>query len=209
MSTPVSIRNGHSNPMLLTDSDGASPVTGRLNEVNSSFNAQFENMCKDSHQQNIDLIDEPGTPRAKKQSTPSSVRFRSRKNCSIHESPSNYTSPKKRLNFDSLTDTATDASNTPHQSRQGEYKKGSSTPKKRVSETSSTSATPKLRTKSSFSSNSNKSNSESPFKKAAHKMSFCRSPKASSYKAQNTDAVKSKPFTDSRLGAFSETDSDV
>ena len=117
-----------------------------------------------------------------------------------------YFAPK-RLNFDSLTDTATDASSTPQQSRHGEYKIGSSTPKKRVSETSS--ATPKLRTKSSFSSNSNKSNSESPFKKAAHKMSFCRSPKASSYKAQNNDSVKSKPFTDSRLGAFSETDSDV
>ena len=100
MSTPASIRNGHNNPMVLTDSDGSSPVTDKLNEANSSFNTQFENLCKDSRQQDSDLINEPGTPRAKKQSTPSSVRFRSRTSCSIRGSPSSYTSPKKRLNFD-------------------------------------------------------------------------------------------------------------
>ena len=98
-STPVSSRSV-SKTLSLHESDTLSPnSTNTSNDADSSFNVQFASNYRHSCPGKLLLNNEPGTPKVKRKYTPSSVRFRSRMS-TAKGTTKNYTSPKKRLNFD-------------------------------------------------------------------------------------------------------------
>merc|ERR1719266_415555 len=102
-STPLSSRGTYQNRISI---EGNTPTASRrlgsrrnCNNSNTEYNTNHSSQ-KDSENDMIDN-DRSGTPEVE-QRTPSSVRYRSHTKASRSSTKRNYSSPKKKLNFDGL-----------------------------------------------------------------------------------------------------------